>query len=88
LQHLLPRHVGRIVTNMQQISFQIDFYFLDTWKPYQGLLNDVRSGQSGDPLAVDHAGNVQRDPLLSRVSRCVRRRPQALRRHWPAGATR
>jgi hypothetical protein len=33
LEHLLPRHLGRIVTNMEQVVFQIDGDLLDAWKP-------------------------------------------------------
>jgi hypothetical protein len=33
LEHLLPRRFGRIVTNVEQVLFQIDGDFLDTWKP-------------------------------------------------------
>jgi hypothetical protein len=33
LEHLLPRHLGRIVTNVEQVFFQIDGDLLDAWKP-------------------------------------------------------
>jgi hypothetical protein len=33
LEHLLRRHLGRIVTNLQQVFFQIDANLLDAWKP-------------------------------------------------------
>ena len=33
LEHLLPRHFGRIVTNVEQVVFQIDGDLLDAWKP-------------------------------------------------------
>jgi hypothetical protein len=33
LEHLLGRHLGRIVTNVQQVFFQIDANLLDAWKP-------------------------------------------------------
>jgi hypothetical protein len=33
LEHLLPRHLGRIVTNVEQVFFQIDVNLLDAWKP-------------------------------------------------------
>ena len=33
LEHLLPRHLGRIVTNVEQVFFQIDADLLDAWKP-------------------------------------------------------
>jgi hypothetical protein len=33
LKHLLLRHLGRIVTNVEQVLFQIDVNFLDAWKP-------------------------------------------------------
>jgi hypothetical protein len=33
LEHLLPRHLGRIVTNVEQVFFQIDGDLLDARKP-------------------------------------------------------
>jgi hypothetical protein len=33
LEHLLRRHLGRIVTNAEQVFFQIDANLLDAWKP-------------------------------------------------------
>jgi hypothetical protein len=33
LEHLLRRHLGRIVTNVEQVFFQIDGDLLDAWKP-------------------------------------------------------
>jgi hypothetical protein len=33
LEHLLPRHLGRIVTNVEQVVFQIDGDLFDAWKP-------------------------------------------------------
>ena len=33
LEHLLPRHLGRVVTNMEQVFFQVDSDLLDAWKP-------------------------------------------------------
>jgi hypothetical protein len=33
LEHLLRRHLGRIVTNVQPVCFQIDANLLDAWKP-------------------------------------------------------
>ncbi len=33
LEHLLPRHLGRIVTNVEQVLFQIDADLLDARKP-------------------------------------------------------
>ena len=33
LEHLLPRHLGRIVTNVEQVFFQIDANLLDARKP-------------------------------------------------------
>jgi hypothetical protein len=33
LEHLLSRHFGRIVTNVEQVFIQIDGDLLDAWKP-------------------------------------------------------
>ena len=33
LEHLLLRHLGRIVTNAEQVFFLIDVNLLDAWKP-------------------------------------------------------
>ena len=32
-EHLLPRHLGRVVTNVEQVLFQIDVDLLDAGKP-------------------------------------------------------
>jgi hypothetical protein len=33
LEHVLPGHLGRIVTDVEQVFFQIDADLLDAWKP-------------------------------------------------------
>jgi hypothetical protein len=33
LEHLLRRHLGRVVTNLEQVFFQIDGDLPDAWKP-------------------------------------------------------
>jgi hypothetical protein len=33
LEHLLRRHLGRIVTNVEKVFFPIDADLLDAWKP-------------------------------------------------------
>jgi hypothetical protein len=33
LEHLLPRHLARIVTNVEQVFFQINSDVLNAWKP-------------------------------------------------------
>jgi hypothetical protein len=33
LEHLLPLHLGRVVTNVEQVFLQIDADLLNAWKP-------------------------------------------------------
>ena len=33
LEHLLPRDLGRVVTNVEQVFFRIDGDLRDAWKP-------------------------------------------------------
>ena len=33
LEHLLPRHLGRVVTDVEQVLFRVDGDLLDAWKP-------------------------------------------------------